>query len=248
MTRLLFIVPAYNEQASLPAVVRDLRVHHPEAEIVVVNDGSTDNTAAVARSLEVRLLDLPYNLGIGGAVQAGLLYAAREGYDVAVQFDGDGQHRADQVGRLLDAFGRYGCDVAIGSRFLEPGGYRAPLLRRLGIAIFRGVNSLVLGQTITDNTSGFRAYTRPAIAFLAREYPHDYPEPESVVTLCRHGFRVREVAVTMRERQGGNSSITFYRSLYYMGKVLLAIGVGATRRTVGRPLGEPAYSDHCGPR
>jgi glycosyltransferase involved in cell wall biosynthesis len=248
MTRLLFIVPAYNEQESLTAVVRDLREHYPAAEIAVINDGSTDGTAALARFLGVTLLDLPYNLGIGGTVQTGLLWAARAGHDVAVQFDGDGQHRADQVERLLEGLRRGGCDAVIGSRFLEPSGYRAPLSRRVGIAIFRRVNSLVLGRTITDSTSGFRAYNRTAIRFLARDYPHDYPEPESVVTLCRHGFGVREVAVEMRERQGGQSSITLWRSLYYMCKVILAIVVGATRRTIGRPVDELAGADHLDPR
>lgn len=248
MARVLFIIPAYNEEASLGAVVGDLRAAHPAADIVVINDGSTDRTATVARRLGVALLDLPYNLGIGGAVQAGLLYAARGGYDVAVRCDSDGQHRADQIGALLDPVLRGEADVVIGSRFLVPGDYRAPLARRCGIAVFQIVNSLLLRQRITDNTSGFWAYGRRAIVFLAREYPHDYPEPEAVVTLCRHGFRVGEVAVAMRERQGGRSSITPLRSIYYMGKVLLAIGISATRRSGGAMLDEPAYPDHRDPR
>jgi glycosyltransferase involved in cell wall biosynthesis len=248
MARLLFIVPAYNERESLPSVVRDLRDHYPAAEIVVVNDGSTDGTGSIARFLGVTLLDLPFNLGIGGTVQTGLLFAAQEGYDIAVQFDGDGQHRADQIRQLLAALEEGQCDVVIGSRFLEPSDYHPPLLRRIGIAVFRTVNSLVLGRQITDNTSGFRAYNRAAIAFLARDYPHDYPEPESVITLCRSGFRVREVAVVMRERQGGRSSITFWRSIYYMCKVLLAIVIGATRRAVRRPVDEFASADHRDPR
>lgn len=235
--KLLFIVPAYNEAASLPGVVRELRAYYPEADIVVVNDGSTDATAAVARSLPVHLLDLPYNLGIGGAVQTGLLFADRAGYDVAVQFDGDGQHRADQVGELLRALEASGADVVIGSRFLAPSGYTPPLLRRLGIALFRLVISHVVGQRITDSTSGFRAFRREAIAFLARDYPHDYPEPESVVTLCRQGFRLCEVPVAMRERQAGRSSITPLRSVYYMAKVLLAIAISASRSTARRPAG-----------
>jgi glycosyltransferase involved in cell wall biosynthesis len=232
--RLLFIIPAYNERANLPAVAADLRAHYPTAELLVVNDCSTDDTATVARSLGMTVLDLPCNLGIGGAVQTGLLYAARGPYDIAIQFDGDGQHRADQVGKLLHALNESGCDAAIGSRFLTSSDYHPPLLRRAGIAIFQAVNSLVLQRRITDNTSGFRAYNRAAIQFLALDYPHDYPELESVVTLCRHGFRVQEVAVTMRERQGGRSSITFWRSIYYMFKVLLAIFVGATRRSSPR--------------
>jgi glycosyltransferase involved in cell wall biosynthesis len=234
MGQMLFIVPAYNEQDNLSGVVGDLRRHYPGAHIAVVNDGSTDDTANVARSLGVHLLDLPCNIGIGGSVQTGLLFAARHGYDLAVQFDGDGQHRADQVEMLLASLAA-GYDVAIGSRFLSPSTYRPPLGRRAGIATLRWVNTLVLRRTITDSTSGFRAYGPAAIAFLAEEYPHDYPEPESVVTLCRNGFRVIEVPVSMRHRQGGRSSITAMRSIYYMLKVVLAIAVGATRRTVGRP-------------
>jgi glycosyltransferase involved in cell wall biosynthesis len=237
--RLLFIVPAYNEAASLPGVMRDLQAHYPAADVAVINDGSSDDTAGVARDLGAHLLDLPYNLGIGGAVQTGLLFAHRGGYDVAVQFDGDGQHCADQVGALLAALAATGADVAIGSRFLgaadaSGSGYHAPPVRRLGITILRLVLSAAVGQRITDSTSGFRAYGRAAIAFLARDYPHDYPEPESVVTLSRQGFRLCEAPVRMRARQGGRSSITPLRSAYYMMKVLLAIGIDASRRPVRR--------------
>lgn len=246
--RLLVVIPAYNEQDSLPSVIADLRAYCPWANIVVVNDGSADNTSRIARSLGASVLDLPYNLGIGGAVQTGLLFAAERGYDIAVQFDGDGQHRADQIPLLLAALEDPGCDVALGSRFLKPSSYRVPLGRRCGIAIFRFVNSLVLRKRITDNTSGFRAYNRRALTFLAREYPHDYPEPESVVTLSRHGFRVVEVPVSMRMRQGGHSSITFLRSIYYMFKVLLAIGIGATRRTVREARDESPHPDCLSPR
>jgi len=245
--RLLFIVPAFNEQEALPAVVGDLGAHFPAADIVVVNDGSADGTAAVARSLGVHLLDLPYNVGIGGCVQTGLLFAARHGYDVAVQFDGDGQHRADQVVALLAALAA-GNDAAIGSRFLAAGGYRPPLGRRLGMALLRRANALALRRPVTDSTSGFRAYGRETIAFLAEEYPHDYPEPESLVTLCRNGFRVVEVAVSMRHRQAGASSITTVRSIYYICKVVLAIAVGATRRPTRRPSDGPAHPDRLDPR
>lgn len=227
--KLLFVVPAFNEESSLPAVVQDLQAHFSGAGIVVVNDGSTDRTAEVALRLGVDLLDLPYNLGIGGAVQAGLLFAEREGYDVAVQFDADGQHRADQVHFLLEPLFEQTADAVIGSRFLREEECRVPPMRRLGIAVLRSASSFVVGQTITDPTSGFRAYSRAALTYLASEYPHDYPEPEAVVSLCRRGFRLREVAVQMRERQAGRSSITPLRSIYYMTKVLLAIGVGAAR-------------------
>ncbi|MFN8512970.1 MAG: glycosyltransferase family 2 protein [Chloroflexia bacterium] len=248
MAEVLFIVPAYNEESSLPGVLSDLRLHQPAADVVVVNDGSTDRTAAVARAHGAMLLDLPVNLGIGGAVQTGLIYAVRQGYRVAVQFDGDGQHRADQVASLLDPLLRGECDVVIGSRFVRAGSYRAPLMRRCGIAIFRMVNSLLIGQAIHDNTSGFRAYNRAALAFLAADYPDDYPEPESVVTLARNGFRLREVPVLMRERQGGRSSITFARAIFYMGKVLLAILIGATRRKTRREGDESAHPAHLNTR
>lgn len=229
--KVLFVVPAYNEAASLPSVIGDLRMYYSEADIVIVNDGSVDDTAAVALYLGVHLLDLPFNLGIGGAVQAGLLFAERYGYDIAVQFDGDGQHCANQASLLLDPLIKGEADTVIGSRFLGSMGYNVPLGRRLGISILRSVSSLVVGQTITDPTSGFRAYNRIALTYLAHEYPHDYPEPETVVSLCRRGFRLCEVPVQMRQRQGGRSSITPFRSLYYMAKVLLAISVGATKMT-----------------
>jgi glycosyltransferase involved in cell wall biosynthesis len=232
--RAVFIVPAYNEASSLPFVVQDLRRHYPDADVVVVNDGSIDRTVEVAMQLGVLVLDLPFNLGIGGAVQTGLLFAKRNNYDVAVQFDGDGQHRADQVSALLSLLASDEADVVIGSRFVRRTGYQPPPLRRMGIVLFRLVVSGIVGQNITDCTSGFRAYSRPAISFLAREYPHDYPEPESVVTLCRHGFRVQEVSVLMRERHAGRSSITLPRSVYYIVKVLLAIGISASRKSVGR--------------
>ena len=225
--RVLFIIPAFNERDSLASVVADLRGSFPDAELAVVDDGSTDDTAKVAAGLSVTVLRLPFNLGIGATVQTGLIYALRKGFDIAVQFDGDGQHRADQVPLLLAELEH--ADAVIGSRFLERNSYRASLWRRSGIFVFRIVNSILIGQKITDNTSGFRAYGKPAIRFLAEDYPHDYPEPESVITLCRAGFRVREVPVLMQERVAGRSSIGLFKSIYYMMKVLVAIGIGATR-------------------
>lgn len=225
--RVLFIIPAFNERDSLPSVVADLRASFPHAELAVVDDGSEDDTPEVAAGLSVTVLRLPFNLGIGATVQTGLIYAMRNDFDIAIQFDGDGQHRADQVPLLLAELSR--ADAVIGSRFLERNAYRASPWRRSGIFVFRLVNSMLIGQTITDNTSGFRAYGRDAIRFLADDYPHDYPEPESVISLCRAGFRVSEVPVVMQNRTAGRSSIGFFRSIYYMMKVLVAIGIGATR-------------------
>ena len=226
---LIIIVPAFNEAANLAALLASIHSHQPGADVVVINDGSADATSAVARNGGATVVDLPFNVGIGAAVQAGLLFALRNGYQVAIQVDGDGQHPASEIAKLIDRLADGTCDVAIGSRFLEPTQYRGSLTRRTGIAIFSLVNRLLLGRRIADVTSGFRAFNRRAMEFLAADYPHDFPEPESIVTLCRNGFRVAEVRVDMMPRQGGRSSITLMRSIYYMLKVMIAIIVGATR-------------------
>jgi glycosyltransferase involved in cell wall biosynthesis len=192
----------------------------------------------VARATgEAVVLDLPCNLGIGGAVQTGFKYADRHGYDVAIQFDADGQHLAGEIEKLLAPLRDGSADVVLGSRFLGLDSFRSTAARRLGIWVFYKVNSALVGQAITDNTSGFRAYSRRAIAFLADHYPTDYPEPEAVVLLKKHGFSLAEVPVAMQERQGGASSIHGLGSLYYMVKVLLAITMTSLRKplTVREP-------------
>lgn len=220
----LAIVPAYNEEMNIVRVIETIRECGPaDLDIVVVNDGSQDRTAECARAARAVVLDCPINLGIGGAVQTGFRYAVQNGYDVAVQVDGDGQHDPAYLSALFRPIAEQRADVVIGSRFLERGGFRSTVLRRIGIAFFQALNSLILRQRITDNTSGFRAYGAPALRYLADHYPTDYPEPESVVMLGRAGFRIAEIPVVMRERQGGKSSITHLRSWYYMIKVTLAI-------------------------
>ena len=226
----LIIIPAYNEEESLPGVVRDLSEHMPSADVLVVNDGSLDRTVAIARELGIRVLDLPFNLGIGGAMQAGYLYAWRNTYDIAVQFDGDGQHLAVEMQKLLEPIAAGKTDLVVGSRFLTPGGYKSPVFRRLGIGIFSFVLSRILDTTVTDSTSGFRAANRKVIEFFARNYPDDYPEVEALVLLHKMGLRIAEVAVCMRERTGGKSSITPIRSLYYMTKVLMAIFIDLMKK------------------
>jgi glycosyltransferase involved in cell wall biosynthesis len=228
--KILVIVPAYNEEASLPGVLRDLSEGLPDADVLVVNDGSRDRTAEIAREKGVKVLDLPFNLGIGGAVQAGYLYAKQGGYDVAVQFDGDGQHLAGEIQQLLEPIAADRADMAIGSRFLNPGRYRAPLFRKLGIGIFSFVLSRILGIPVTDSTSGFRAANLKVTEFFARTYPEDYPEVESLVLLHKMNLRIEEVAVIMRERTGGKSSITPLRSMYYMTKVLMAIFIDLMKK------------------
>lgn len=227
--RLLVIIPAYNEEESLGRVIRNVRTALPGADIVVINDGSTDATPDIAWGYRVSLVSLPYNLGIGTAMQTGFMYARDCAYDVAVQVDGDGQHDPREIPELISALRRSGADVMIGSRYIEDRGYVTPPSRRAGIAILSAIITLITGQRITDPTSGFRAMNRHAIDFCAVEYPFDYPEPESVVTFQRAGLKVDEIPVTMNPRYGGISSITPLRSAYYMVKVIMAILMGLLR-------------------
>ena len=231
--RRVAIVPALNEEHSLPNVINELRAFDPGLDIVVVDDGSLDRTAEVAAAKGAHVLRLPFNLGIGGAVQTGFRYAFEHGYDIAVRVDGDGQHDPSQLDRVLAPVLSGEADIAVGSRFAtESDGYRSSRTRRLGIRLLARVVSRIVGQRVTDTTSGFQALNRHGIALFARDYPHDYPEVEATVMVFRHRLRLVEVPVTMRERGGGRSSITALRSVYYMVKVLLAIFVGLFRRNV----------------
>lgn len=232
--RILAIVPAYNEERTIGDVIRSLKDRHPSVDVLVVNDGSSDGTSGKAlRAGASAVVDLPCNLGIGGAVQTGFLYAVKEGHDAAFQFDGDGQHLAGEVDRIVGPILAGEADVVIGSRFLaRNGGFRSTVSRRAGIKVFEWVNSVLIGQRITDNTSGFRAYNRKALSFLSKHYPSDYPEPETVILLGKNGFRLKEVPVEMVERTSGTSSITAIRSVYYMVKVLLAVFMTAFRPPV----------------
>jgi len=231
--RRIAIVPAFNEERAVAGVIDELRAFDPGLEIVVVDDGSADRTAAVAAGKGVRVLRLPFNLGIGGAVQTGFRFAFERGYDLALRVDGDGQHDPSQLARLLEPVLAGDADIAVGSRFAaEDAGYRSSRARRVGIRLLAQVVSRIVGQRVTDTTSGFQVLNRQGIALFARDYPHDYPEVEATVMVFRHRLRLAEVPVTMRERDGGRSSITTLRSIYYMVKVLLAIFVGLFRRNV----------------
>lgn len=221
--RVLIIIPAYNEESSIAGVVSAIRRDKPNADILIVNDGSKDNTEAVAEGLGVFVANLPYNMGIGAAMQTGYLYAERQAYDIAVQVDGDGQHPADQIARVVAPVREGKADVAIGSRFLGAGDYVPSMARSIGIKTFSFLLSLVTGQRVTDPTSGFRAASREVIKFYASNYPEDYPEVEAVVLLRKAGFNVMEVPVRMEARVWGKSSITYVHALYYMVKVSLAV-------------------------
>ncbi len=228
----LIIVPAYNEAESLGHVIDRIRINVPWADIAVINDGSKDATSDIAQAKGVTVLNLPYNLGIGGAVQTGYKFAAKMDYDIAVQVDGDGQHPAQEIERLVTTLIQEKAGMVIGSRFVEGGEYDAPWTRLIGIRILATIISALSGQTIKDTTSGFRAVNRDVINFLAYMYPRDYPEPEAIVMLLREGFHIIEVPVFMRERMGGISSISFFKGLYYMVKVLLAVSIDVFKATV----------------
>ena len=230
-TRIVAIVPALNEEGIIGKVVDEIRAVSPEIDVVVVDDASSDETAAVARSHGATVLRLPFNVGIGGAVQTGFRYALAEGYDRAVRLDGDGQHDAREIPKLLEPVEHGEADLVIGSRFAEgEASYRPPFARRIGIRVFARLVSLLSGQHVTDTTSGFVALDRVGIELFAREYPHDYPEVEATLVALRSGLRLAQVQVEMRERETGASSITFVRSLYYIVKVLLALLVSSLRR------------------
>ena len=228
--RSIAIVPAYNEAESLGSVLEEIRAADPELEVVVVNDGSTRRDALALLRGRGGGRHLPFNVGIGGAVQTGYQYALEHGFEVAIQVDGDGQHDPREIGLVLAPILDGRADLVVGTRFVKGGGYRGTRLRRVGIRIFAGVVSLLVGQRVSDTTSGFRAVNRKALQLFAAEYPHDYPEVESIVLLSKHHLRMLEVPVQMRVRETGNSSITALRSAYYMIKVLLALFIGMFRR------------------
>jgi hypothetical protein len=227
--RLVVLIPAFNEEGTVGLVVADVRAAEPGAAIVVIDDGSSDRTAEVARAAGATVLMLPFNLGIGAAMQTGYRYASAAGFEAAVQVDADGQHVAEEIPKLLAAI-EEGADLAVGSRFLETGSYRVPFLRRLGILFFAMTVSLFTRKRFHDTTSGFRAANRRVIELFARSYPSDYPEPEAVLLLSRAGLTVREVPARLRERSGGHSSITAIRGLFYLVKVFLALVMGTLRR------------------
>lgn len=231
MSRVLIIVPAYNEAESIGGLLAQLREQAAGFDVAVVDDGSTDATADVVRTYSgVTLLRLPFNLGIGGGVQTGFKYALRCGYDIAVQCDGDGQHPVDRIADLVRRVEDGTADVIIGSRYVADSDYAPSFSRRVGKSMLSRWVNMFIGGGITDTTSGFRAMNRRALEVFARTYPEDYPEPEALVILHRCGLRAAEVPVNMRPRQGGETSIKAHRALYYMLKVGMAIFVDLFRR------------------
>lgn len=219
----LVIIPAYNEQESILETVRDIEENAPDFDFIVINDCSKDHTLEVCCTHNIQVLNLPINLGIGGAVQTGYLYALKHGYDIAVQFDGDGQHDARFLATMEDKLVEENADMVIGSRFIENRGFQSSGLRRAGIRFFAFLTKFLFGKKITDATSGMRMCNKRTIELFVKSYPRDYPEPETVCRLLRKKYKVVEIPVIMRERTAGVSSISFRKSAYYMVKVSLGI-------------------------
>lgn len=226
----LIIIPAYNESESIKSTVEDIVNNADGFDYIVINDCSTDDTAKICQDNHFNYLSLPVNLGIGGAVQTGYMYAYRNNYDVAVQVDGDGQHDVRFLSEMVSHIEKNKLDMVIGSRFIDREGFQSSAMRRFGINYFTGLIKLCTGKKITDPTSGLRMVGKNIIAEFAKEYPKDYPEPETVVSILRKGYKVEEIPVIMRERQGGVSSISLKKSVYYMVKVTLAILVEILRK------------------
>ena len=219
----LVIIPAFNEEGNLENTIKDIKENAPDFDYVIINDCSTDDTLKICKRHGFHYLNLPINLGIGGAVQTGYRYAYYKGYDMAVQFDGDGQHDASYLEMMVKELEDEQADMVIGSRFIEKEGFQSSALRRVGIKYFTVLIRLLTGKTITDPTSGMRLVNRKLLKKFTEDYPKDYPEPESVVAILAQKYKVKEVPVIMRERMEGESSISFRKSIYYMIKVSFAI-------------------------
>jgi len=227
--KILTIVPAYNEAGAIEATIANIHAVNPELGIVVIDDCSKDRTGPLARDAGAVVVRLPINLGIGGAVQTGFRFAVENRYDVAIQVDGDGQHDPAYIPDLIAPILAGNADVVVGSRFIRNEGFQSLFLRRLGIRMFQHLNRMLIRLNITDSTSGFRAYNSAALKVLQHNYPVDYPEPEALVLLKKRGFRITEVPVVMRDRHAGESSISGWKSIYYMIKVTISILIESVR-------------------
>ncbi len=236
--KILIIIPAYNESQNIEKVVDNITNNYPQYDYLIINDCSTDNTEEILKKREYNYITLPVNLGIGGGVQSGYIYAVQNDYDIAVQLDGDGQHDPAYIEKLVCPILEGKTDIAIGSRFINKEGFQTSFMRRMGISIIKFVIKICCGVDVTDTTSGFRASNKQATSFFSQHYANDYPEPEAIVEASLNGFKISEVPVVMRERAGGVSSINAKRSIYYMIKVSLALIVCriGTRKKRGQQI------------
>lgn len=223
MMKKLIIIPAYNEETNIERTIEAIKKDSSGFDYVIINDCSTDKTKKICEEKGYNIINLPINLGIGGAVQTGYKYAVQNGYDMAVQVDGDGQHNPQFLKEMAEYLEENNLDMVIGSRFIEKEGFQSTGVRRVGIQFFTVLIKILTGQIITDPTSGLRMIGKNVLEIFAVDYPKDYPEPESVVAILRKKMKVREIPVVMNERQGGVSSISLKKSVYYMIKVTLAM-------------------------
>lgn len=221
--KILVIIPAYNEQENIENVLKALMQSYPWVDCIVINDASTDKTEDVLKACNANYVTLPLNLGIGGGVQTGYQYAKERNYDIAVQMDGDGQHLPEYLKDVIQPIIDDKADVVIGSRFIKKEGFQSSASRRLGIKLLSFMIKILCGSSVKDVTSGYRAVNRECIDVFSKEYAQDYPEPEALVQCSLLGARIMEIPVVMKERTGGTSSITFFKSIYYMIKVSLAL-------------------------
>ena len=228
--KILIIIPALNEERSIGKVIGEVRRQLSQADILVVNDGSTDATGNIAREEGVLILEHPYNMGIGATMQTGFLYALKNRYDIAVQIDGDGQHNPEFLTSLMKPILEGRSNLVIGSRYLSPGGFKSTPLRKLGIRFFTCLLWIFTRKRVMDPTSGFRAMDRKVLELFSVNYPSDYPEVEALVSACKRGLVFQEVPVLMKQRQGGISSIGILSAFYYMTKVTLSVAIGFFRR------------------
>lgn len=226
----IVIIPAYNEEGGIVKTVTDVMENAKDFDYVVINDCSKDNTLEICYEHNFNVVNLPVNMGIGGGVQTGYMYAYRNGYDIAVQFDGDGQHNASYLDNMSKKLIEDNLDMVIGSRYIEKEGFQSSGMRRMGIKYFTGLIKLLTGKKITDPTSGMRMINRKIMKQFSEEYPKDYPEPESVVTILKAGAKVEEIPVKMNAREEGVSSISPSKSIYYMVKVSIAVLIAAIRK------------------
>jgi len=227
--KILTIIPAYNEEKTITSVISNVRRYIPESDILVVNDGSSDNTPLYAAAANAMIINLPFNLGIGGAMQTGYMFARDNNYDIAVQVDGDGQHNPSDIQKLVKPVIDNLTDMVIGSRYISRTSYKSTYLRRIGMVFFSALVAFLTGNRVRDTTSGFRVVNRDIINYFAKNYPIDYPEVDVLVKLHKKGFRIMEIPVEMNRRQCGRSSITPFRSVYYMIKVSISLLIGAIR-------------------
>lgn len=226
----LIIVPAYNEEGAIKKTVQTIKQYNKDCDVLVVNDGSKDSTLEKARETDSIVIDLPSNLGIGGAVQTGYQYAKKNNYDIAIQVDGDGQHDPKYIPEMIDILTKQNFDMVIGSRFIEKTNYKQTFFRMLGINITSGIIKMMTGKKIHDTTSGFRAVNKEILSYFANDYPYDYPEPDTNMRMVLKGMKIKEIPVEMKQRETGVSSISPLKSISYMLKVTLSLFVTRIRK------------------